>query len=482
MATFKLTDKKKLIIVSNRVPYNFIKTKTGFFYKKSVSGLTTALDPIMLSNGGLWIGWNGFSKKIHFLDDKVKIEEKDSGNYEIRFVNLNEDDINGFYHGFSNRTLWPLMHGFIFQSYFNNELWIKYQNANKKYARTVLEEIKGSELIWVQDYHLALVPELLRQKNPKLDIIFFLHIPFPNYETFRSLPWHKEILNGLLGCNLLGFQTKNDASNFLLACKHLLGLEVDLKKSSIFYDDRIVYINNFPISIDYNRFANISKSSETNKILQNIRKASSDKRLILSVERLDYTKGIKERLFAVERFFEKYPEFRKKALFIQISAPSRTKIREYINFKNEIDELIGRINGKFAEELWSPINYIYKSLSHEKLTAYYSASDVFLVTPLRDGMNLTAKEYVVCKNDLNGVLILSEFAGCADEFKDFALMVNPYNTEMIADSIYTALNMDLKEKKEKISKLQKIVFENDVYKWCSDFLNYFHQTKTFSLG
>jgi len=431
----------------------------------------------MQSNGGLWIGWSGYFKKIKFFEDKVKIGSDDKVNYNIRFVNLNEDDISGFYHGFSNRTLWPIMHGFIFQSYFNNENWTSYQSANKKYARAVLDEVEGGELIWVQDYQLTLVPELLRLKNPELNIAFFLHIPFPNHEIFRVIPWHREILKGLLGCDLIGFQTRNDVANFLLACNYLLGLKIDLKKSSVIFNGRAIYANNFPISIDSRKFEAISKSPKTKRMLKRIKNESKDKKLILSVERLDYTKGIKERLFAIERFYEKYPAFRKKSIFIQISVPSRTKIREYIQFKNEIDELVGRINGKFAEELWSPVNYIYKSLSQEKLAAYYSAADVCLITPLRDGMNLVAKEYAACKNDLNGVLILSEFTGCADEFQNNVLMVNPYDIEMIADSIYNALNMEPEEKKEKINRLQHIVRKNDIYKWCSDFLYYFHRIK-----
>lgn len=471
----KLVPREKLVIVSNRVPFNFYRTKEGVSYKRSVGGLVTALDPIMTLKGGIWIGWSGLSKKTRFLDNSTRITVDGPGDYQIKFVNLSENDINLFYHGFTNRTLWPLFHGFLFHAHFDHNYWNSYFSANKKYAKAVLEEIKGDELIWIHDYHLMLVPEMLRTKNIDLRIAFFNHIPFPNYETFRALPWHKDMLKGILGCNLVGFQTENDSDNFLISCKKLLKAEVDIQRSTVLYNSRTVKVWHFPISIDYEQFKKISSGAVSNKSLRSIRKNTIDKKIVLSVERLDYTKGIKERLCSIERFFEKYPEYRKRVVFIQVSVPSRTKIREYISFKNEIDELVGKINGRFAEEIWTPIVYLYKSLNREKLSAYYASADVCLVTPLRDGMNLIAKEFVTCKNDLNGVLILSEFAGCADELRQHSIMVNPYDTEDISDKIYLALKMDKEEKKSNIIALQKIVKENDVYNWCLSFLNYFVQ-------
>ena len=256
---------RKLIIVSNRVPYNFTKTEKGLTYKRSIGGLVTALDPIMSLRGGTWIGWSGFLKKHKIIEDKVRLEINKSANYEIKFVNLSENDINLFYHGFSNRTLWPLFHGFIFQTYYNYEYWVGYQNASIKYAKAVIEELDKDDLIWIHDYHLLLIPDLLRSKNKDLNIIFFLHIPFPNYEILRTLPWHKEILKGMLGCDLLGFQTRNDSNNFLTACKRLLNLEVDFKDSTLIFNNRKVSANYFPISIDYRGFEAISKSTTTKK-------------------------------------------------------------------------------------------------------------------------------------------------------------------------------------------------------------------------
>ena len=468
---------KKLVIVSNRVPYNFIKTDKGLVYKRSIGGLVTALDPVMASRGGTWIGWNGFFRKQKLAEEKVKLELDNSSGYEIGFVNLNEKDINLFYHGFSNRTLWPLLHGFIFKTFYNHEYWKGYRNANIKYAKAVMDEISNDELIWIHDYHLMLVPELLRNKNTGIDIIFFLHIPFPNYEILRTLPWRREIMKGMLGCDLLGFQTKNDKNNFLTACKRLLGLDVDFQNSCLIYNNRKVGAGFFPISIDYERFEKAAKSPVAKKMLKRIKKNTSGMQLILSVERLDYTKGIKERLYSIERFFEKYPEHKKKVLFIQISVPSRARIKEYISFKHEIDELVGRINGKLADELWSPVLYIYKALSQDKLASYYQAADVCLVTPLRDGMNLIAKEYAACRNDGQGCLVLSEFAGSADELREHSIMVNPYDIEETAEKINEALKMEPGEKKKRMAALREIVRKNDVYKWCSSFLGHFEQLK-----
>jgi alpha,alpha-trehalose-phosphate synthase [UDP-forming] len=442
-------------------------------YKRSIGGLVTALDPVMNLRGGVWIGWSGLSKKIKYFEDNLKIRVGESDKYQIKIVNLNEKDINLFYHGFTNRTLWPLFHGFLLQSYFNYSYWLSYKSANKKYSKSVLEETGDDDIVWVHDYHLMLVPKSLRKNKPGLKIIFFLHIPFPNVEIFRALPWHNEILEGLLGCDLITFQTEDDSDNFLASCKKLLDLKVNEKDSTIKKDSRTINVKHFPISIDYEGFKEISKNPSTQKILKRIRKSTENQKIILSVERLDYTKGIKERLLSIERFFEKYPGYRKKVVFMQISVPSRTKIREYITLKNETDELVGRINGRFTEELWTPVTYLYQSFKHEELAAYYAAADVCLITPLRDGMNLIAKEYVTAKGSGNGVVILSEFAGAAEEFSEHSIMVNPYDVESIADSIYMALKMDAGEKNARIKALRRIVKENDVFKWSNNILNYF---------
>ncbi|MGM0367267.1 MAG: alpha,alpha-trehalose-phosphate synthase (UDP-forming) [Actinomycetota bacterium] len=457
---------QRIIVVSNRVPYKISRTRKGIKYKKSVGGLVTALDPILQKQGGLWIGWNGLSGRNKFGKKIVGME-----GYKVKFLNLSKKDVKFYYHGFSNRTLWPLFHGFIFQAFFNLNYWKSYRRINNKFANEVLEEVKDDDTIWVQDYHLTLLPSILRSKRPKAKILYFLHIPFPCNEIYRVLPWNRQILEGLLGCDVVGFQTKRDAQNFLYSCKQELGLFVDHGKGTVDYNGRQVNVKSFPISIDYGKFNNIAKKSSIDEVFSEFN-AFENVKLVISVERLDYTKGIKERIYSIQRFFEKYPEYRKKVIFVQISVPSRTKIKEYIQFKREIDELVGNINGQFADELWSPINYIYKTIPQERLISYYKAADICLVTPLRDGMNLIAKEYVSSNPEGNGVLVLSRFAGSAEEMSNHSIMVNPFDFEGVANSIKRGLEMPVKEREKKLFALREIVKENNIYNWSKDFLKY----------
>ena len=465
--------KEKIVIVSNRVPCNVMKSDGEIKYKKSVGGLVTALDPILSKNGGLWIGWNGHIGDDKGLKKKIRIKSERNGNgYSLKFVNLSSKEVREYYHGFSNRSLWPLFHGFIFQSHFDINYWKSYQSVNDKFVDSIMEEISGRELVWVQDYHLTLVPEKLRKANPDLKLFFFLHIPFPNFEIFRVLPWDKKILRSLLNCDLIGFQTLRDATNFLECCKKILNVKVDFKSKKVYLKNRTVDAKNLPISIDFKGFDALAKSKKTSRYLKSIKRLYSDVKIIISVERLDYSKGIKERLLAINRFFEKYPEYMKRVVFLQISVPSRTKIKEYMMLKKEIDELVGKINGRFGDELWSPINYLYKALPQSKLVALYRISDVCIVTSLRDGMNLVAKEYVSCKAGENGILILSEFTGAAEEMKRYSIPVNPFDIEEVADSIKKALKMHGNTRKMLISRLREIVRKNDIYKWADNFINY----------
>ncbi|MGM0365419.1 MAG: alpha,alpha-trehalose-phosphate synthase (UDP-forming) [Actinomycetota bacterium] len=459
---------KKILVVSNRVPYKIIKSKSGIKYKKSVGGLVTALDPILSKKGGLWVGWNGMVGKNKHAEKTVEMK----GGYSVKFLGLGKRDIRDFYHGFSNRTIWPLFHGFILQSFFDLGYWAAYKRINRRFTEKVLEEVKGDEVIWVQDYHLMLMPSMLRKELPHAKILFFLHIPFPCNEIFRVLPWDKQILEGLLGADVVGFQTSRDTMNFLYNCKQELRTYIDYNSGTIKKDKRTVKIKNFPISIDFDKFDQIAKSDSTNNLVKELKREHRNVKLIISVERLDYTKGIRERLLSIKRFFEKYPEYKKKVIFIQISVPSRTKIVEYRQFKREIDQLVGNINGQFADELWTPVNYIYKTIPQEVLVSYYKASDVCLVTPLRDGMNLIAKEYVSCKPDGYGMLVLSEFAGSAEEMNRNSVMVNPYDFEGVADGIKTALEMGRVQQRKNMFALREVVQDNDVFSWANSFLSY----------
>ncbi len=457
---------KRILVVSNRIPYTINKVEDKIVYRKNVGGLVTALDPIIKKMGGLWVGWSGTVEPNRRISDRIKIgEDGNSKGYDLKLVKLSENEVKDYYRGFSNRTIWPLFHGFLFQSYFDFDYWKAYQRINKKFAHEIVSVAEENDVIWVHDYHLMLVPEIIRLSNEGVKIIFFLHIPFPNYEILNALPWSKEIIKGLLGCDIVGFQTKKDAINFLAACKEILKLNPDFNEFKVSYKDRNIYVKEFPISIDHECFNKIGEKKETSRFIKNIRYYSKDIRFILGVERLDYTKGLKEKFRAIERFFDKYPEYRKKVVFIQIAVPTRTKIQEYASFKKEIDEMVGRINGKFAEGIWSPISYIYKSLSQEKLVSYYKLSDICLVTPLKDGMNLIAKEYIASRSEGDSVLILSRFAGVADEFKNYAIMVNPYDIEGVADSIKSSLEMNIEQKTLRFNSLKDLIKKRDVFYW-----------------
>jgi alpha,alpha-trehalose-phosphate synthase [UDP-forming] len=470
-----MSGREKLIVVSNRVPYNVKKVRGEILYKKSVGGLVTALDPILCRRGGQWIGWNGYSGYSRELSGELVVgKDCDQEGYSLKLINLSAKELKNYYHGFANRSLWPLFHGFISQSYFNKDYFWFYRKINNRFANRILEEIDGAELIWIHDYQLCMTPASLRERSKKkLKIIFFLHIPFPNFEAFRVLPWDKEILKGLLGNDLVGFQTSRDAYNFLECCKNILDLDVDFKNMKISYGGREIEARGFPISIDFDRFNTLAKSRETVKYRKNIKDLGGDAKVVISVERLDYTKGIKERLKAVDRFFTRYPEYLKKVVFLQISVPSRTKIKEYIELKREIDELVGNINGKFSDGLWSPIQYLFKALPQQQLAALYKYSDICLVTSLRDGMNLIGKEYASCNVSQDGVLILSELTGASYELGSNSLMVNPYDTDEVADTLKKALNMHRATRKKMMQGLQKTIRENNIYVWADNFLDYY---------
>lgn len=467
-------DNSRLIIISNRVPFNISITKKGTKYKKSVGGLVTAIDPLLAKRGGLWFGWSGLIGERKSIEEKIEIKKENNElAYELKLIDLTKNDIDKFYHGFTNRTIWPLFHGFIYHTYFDMGYWKSFKKVNNKFAEGILKEISSDDIVWIHDYHLMLLPRYLRREKSNLKLLFFLHIPFPNFEAFRVLPWSSNILVGMLGSDLIGFQTKRDGINFLDSCSELLGLEVDYEKSQVYLNDRTVDVRSFPISIDYDNFQRIAHQKKTIDLANKLRRLNKDVKIVISVERLDYTKGIRERLHAIERFFEKYPEYIKKVIFFQISVPSRTKVKEYIGLKREIDELVGCINGKNADQMWSPIIYIYKTIPQKELVAYYQAADICLVTPLRDGMNLVTKEYVSSKIDDSGVMILSRFAGAANEMQDHSIMMNPYNIEEIADSIYKALNMSKEEQAKNIAALKSVVKENDVFNWANNYLNYY---------
>src|SRR5690606_34465090 len=388
-------------------------------------------------------------------------------------------------YGFSNRTLWPLFHYFMEYTEFELEFWETYKRVNQKFADASIENSEEEDVIWVHDYQLMLVPQMVREKRPGTSIGFFLHIPFPSYEIFRTLPWRDEILEGLLGSDLIGFHTYDYERHFLSSVRRLLGLEVNFNEVNL--EHRSIKVDSFPMGIDYKKFHEAAKlhdkrrmgdKTDTQTSLDEHKASAPGTKLILSIDRLDYSKGIAKRLNAFEYFLNKYPEYQEKVRLIILAVPSRSYVPQYQLLKREIDELIGRINGHFSTVNWTPIWYFYRSLPFENLIDLYTSSDIAWLTPLRDGMNLVAKEYIATRIDGTGVLILSEMAGSANEMNE-ALLINPNNFEQQADTLKQALNMPKLEQIARNSFLQNRLERYNVEVWANEFMGALKDNKEF---
>lgn len=472
----------KTIIISNRLPLQLQIDNNNITATPSVGGLATGLKSVHRDSNGVWIGWTGLTEEeipANLVDEVVEATVKE----QCVPVMLSEDDIDGFYYGFSNRTIWPLFHYFMEYTEFEKESWQSYKEVNEKYAEVVLDTIEEGDTVWVHDYQLMLLPELIKKERPDVQIGFFLHIPFPSYEVFRTLPWREEILKGLLGSDLIGFHTYDYERHFLSSVSRILRKEV--KFNEITLADRIVTVNSYPMGIDYNKFEqaafkhheqNKKEQSELQRRLDMHLTASPDAKMILSIDRLDYTKGIANRIRAYAYFLEKYPDFKEKVRLVMLAVPSRSNVPQYQLLKKEVDELVGRINGKFATVSWTPIWYFYRSMPFDNLIDLYTTCDIALLTPIRDGMNLVAKEYIATRTDKNGVLILSEMTGAAQEMNE-ALLINPNNFEQIADTLKSALEMPEEEQIKRNTILQKRLKRYNVEKWAGDFLRNLEETR-----
>jgi len=402
-----------------------------------------------------------------FIEEKLSVEK-------MYPVFLTRSEVEKYYDCFCNKTIWPLFHYFNESTIFDKSFWKVYEDVNNIFCEEVIKYVKPNDLIWVQDYHLLLLPKLIRQKIPDASIGFFLHIPFPSYEVFRLLPWKKEILNGLLGADLIAFHTYDYVRHFLSAVFRVLGIESEL--SSLIVGDRIVNVDSFPIGIDFNKFFESSQNRVVKREISKIRKEMGDRKTILSIDRLDYTKGILNRLEAFKLFLEKYPEYKEKVTLILVTVPSRTKVEQYKYLKEEVDKLVGNINGKHDRIGWIPILYFYRSLPFSTLAAFYNIADVALVTPLRDGMNLIAKEYIASKSNGKGVLVLSDTAG-ASKFLGKAISINPNDIEEIADSLNEALKMQEEEQISRNVEMQEQLKRYDITWWVRGFTNRLIYTK-----
>lgn len=461
-----------LIIVSNREPYIHKKDGLGIKVETPAGGLTSAMDDVLRATGGTWVAWGCGTGDKDVVDSRNCVEvPPQNPEYILKRVWLSPGEADNYYHGYSNQMLWPLCHITLDRVYFRKKFWEGYKNANRTFADAVLEEADKDAVVWIHDYHLCLVSKMLREKKAELTIAHFWHIPWPDWSVFRVCPQSKEILEGLLGNDLIGFQIPLFVKNFLACVKECLDADIDYQHSTITYRGHITRLKAFPISIDYDKFNSMASSQRTVKMMKNIkdRYGLAQGYIGIGVDRLEYTKALIKRLQAINLFFERYERFRKKFTFIQIAIPTRIK-EPYISYKKTVEELISKINEKYSGGGWKPIIYIDKKVEHKDLVAYYRMADVAIISSVYDGMNLVAKEYVASQVDENGVLILSEFAGAA-EYLEGAILVNPYDIEDFSDCIKNALMMSQKEKTVRMVMLEKQLNENDIYKWISDILH-----------
>lgn len=455
----------KTIIVSNRLPVKIEKDQEGTFeYKTSEGGLATGLGSIYKEGGNVWLGWPGLA--VNKAEEKEEIVSN-LNKANMRPVFLTKQDIEEYYEGFSNETLWPNFHYFNQHAIYSDVFWNAYKRVNRKFAKELEEIMKDGDTIWIHDYQLLLLPELLRESHPNSSIGFFLHIPFPSYESFRLLPWRKQLLMGMLGADFIGFHTYDDMRHFLSSVNRLAGIGNTNGQMNV--GNRLVMADALPMGIDYDRYANSAADPDTLAREVRYRTSLGEVKLILSIDRLDYSKGIPERLRAFEQFLAEHEEFRGNVSLLILVVPSRDQVPKYASLKDEIELLVGRINGKFGRINWTPIHYFYRSLPLPALSAFYRMSQVALVTPLRDGMNLVCKEFIASKLDKKGVLILSEMAGSAKELSD-AILINPNDRDQLVCAMKEALTMSEDEQAARMETMQKSLKRYNIHAWVSLFM------------
>lgn len=456
----------RILIVSNRLPVSVKAERGGVAVSTSPGGLATGLTGPHQESGGLWIGWPGNVSGLSPVQRK-QLEQRLE---ELRVlpIYLTDQEHDRYYRGFSNGALWPLYHYLLDKVALDPRDFAVYRRVNERFADLIAAHYQSGDLIWVHDYHLMLVPALLRERIPDARVGFFLHIPFPSSEVFRILPWRSAILEGLLGADLIGFHTLTYVRHFTAALLQILGLESQV--DHLAYEGREIRLGAFPMGVDVETFAGIGNSEETHAAAAKIRAQAGDRKILLGIDRLDYTKGIPRRLLCLERLLERRPALRDKVRLIQVAVPSRAGIGPYDTLRRQVDELLGHINGRFGSASAVPVYYMYRSFNQRDLVAMYRAADVMLVTPLRDGMNLVAKEFCASRTDEDGVLILSEFAGAAAEFGE-ALRVNPYDIDQGTAAIEQALDMKPEERRTRMRALRQRVIGYDVHCWAHSFLD-----------
>ena len=455
----------KTVVISNRLPVKIIEENNELKLIRSEGGLATGLNSIDSGQKMCWVGWAGMYVDDEKQKQKINLQMDD---LDFHPVYLSVNQIENYYEGYSNSTIWPLCHYFFSYIESNATYWESYKEVNALFCNVALEIIEPGDTVWVQDYQLMLLPAMLREKIPDINIGYFHHIPFPSYELFRVLPERAEILRGLLGADLIGFHTYDYMRHFISTVYRVLGYECILDEIQL--EERMIDIDAFPMGINYELYNNAILNPEVELIAKELRNSISGSKIILSVDRLDYSKGILIRLQAFAEFLEANPKYRGTVSLVMVVVPSRDTVDIYSDLKVRIDEMVGSINGKYSTLSWNPVYYFYRSFSFEELTALYYMADIALVTPIRDGMNLVAKEYLATKRNNTGVLILSEMAGAAIELSD-AIIVNPTNTKEINDAIIKALEMPEEEQFSTLKKMQKAIATQTVGQWAQDFIS-----------
>ncbi|MEM8565498.1 MAG: bifunctional alpha,alpha-trehalose-phosphate synthase (UDP-forming)/trehalose-phosphatase [Bacteroidota bacterium] len=455
----------RTIIVSNRLPVKVIQQDNGELeYKASEGGLATGLGSVYKQGDNIWVGWPG----IYFdSTDQEKEATEKLKTENMKPVSLTEEEIELYYEGFSNETLWPTFHYFNQNALYKKSYWQAYERVNHKFCEEVVASANPDDTIWIHDYQLLLLPGLIREHLPEVSIGFFLHIPFPSFEVFRLLPWRRQLLDGVLGSDLIGFHTYDDMRHFLSAVSRICF--ISNQHGQLNKDGRTVEVDSFPMGIDYDKYANSSASPETLSREVKYRTSLGGQKLMLSIDRLDYSKGIPARLEIFDLFLEKYPEYVGKVSIMMVVVPSRDTVDQYKDLKEEIDLLVGRINGKYGSVNWTPIHYFYRSFPLNDLSAFYRMADVALVTPMRDGMNLVCKEYVASRLDKRGVLILSEMAGASKELSE-AIIVNPNDKHHVRDAIKRALEMTEEEQMRHMEIMQASLKRYNIHHWVNLFM------------
>lgn len=464
----------KIIIISNRLPVTVEKINKTLRYRESIGGLATGLRSIHKKGKSLWIGWCGIPSDELKTNEKKIIKDKLVNNYKSLPIFLTSEDLEKYYYGFSNKTIWPLFHYFTNYAIYDHDLWDNYKRVNEYFYSIIEKAIGKNDTVWIHDYQLMLLPKLIKDNFPETKIGFFLHIPFPSYEIFRLLPWRNEILEGILGSDLVGFHTYDYVRHFTSSVRRLLRFEHNL--GLINFKNRIIKVDVFPMGIDYKKYSTSHELKSVQEEANEIFEKTRGLQVILSVDRLDYTKGILERIKAYNIFLRENPQYKGKVVFILIVAPSRTKVDTYIDLRKEIEELIGHTNGEHRTIGWVPIWFFYRTFNFDSLTVLYRNADVLIVTPIRDGMNLVVKEYIATRSDKKGVVIVSETAGVASELAE-AIIVNPNNIAETAKSIKIALEMPVIEQIEKNSILHNRLKRYNVDYWANDFLEKLRNVK-----